>query len=75
MKDKAPKSAAGVRPVAFPAELLPDVLSHLEHFTGMGQEVHVFQGPKGGLLRRSNFRDDWMAARDAAGIPDDVHLP
>ncbi|WP_433891532.1 tyrosine-type recombinase/integrase [Streptomyces sp. CA-111067] len=74
LKDKAPKSAAGVRPVAFPAELLPDVLSHLERFAGKGQEGHVFQGAKGGLLRRSNFRDDWTAARDAAGIPADVHF-
>jgi integrase len=74
LKDKAPKSAAGVRPVAFPVELLPDVLTHLEHFAGKGQDGHVFQGPQGGLLRRSNFRDDWTMARDKAGIPDGVHF-
>lgn len=72
--DKAPKSAAGTRPVAFPAELLPDVLEHLERYAGKGANGHVFQGPQGGLLRRSNFRDDWISARGAAGIPDDVHF-
>lgn len=74
LSDKAPKSAAGVRPVAFPAELVPDVAHHLEHFAGAGQDGHVFRGPLGGLLRRSNFRDDWTAARDKAGVHAGVHF-
>ncbi|MCX5147227.1 site-specific integrase [Streptomyces sp. NBC_00320] len=74
LADKAPKSGAGVRSVAFPAELIPDVTHHLEHFAGAGQDGHVFQGPQGGLLRRSNFRDDWITARDKAGIHDGVHF-
>ncbi|MEU5219558.1 tyrosine-type recombinase/integrase [Streptomyces sp. NPDC020807] len=74
LADKAPKSAAGVRPVAFPAELVPELVRHLEHFAGTGQDGHLFQGPRGGLLRRSNFRDDWTAARAAAGVSEDVHF-
>lgn len=35
--DKAPKSAAGVRPVAFPDEILADVVEHLELYAGGGQ--------------------------------------
>ncbi|GEK00371.1 site-specific integrase [Streptomyces sp. 1-11] len=72
--DKAPKSAAGVRTVAFPAELLPDVTQHLDAYAGPGRDGHVFLGPRGGQLRRSNFRDDWIAARTKAGITADVHF-
>ncbi|MFE1267271.1 tyrosine-type recombinase/integrase [Streptomyces sp. NPDC058758] len=74
LADKAPKSAAGVRPVAFPAELVPELTHHLEHFAAAGQDGHLFQGPRGGLLRRSNFRDDWTSARAEAGVSGDVHF-
>lgn len=72
--DKAPKSAAGVRPVAFPDEILADVIEHLECYAGAGRDGHVFLGPQGGQLRRSNFRDDWIKARKDAGIAADVHF-
>lgn len=72
--DKAPKSAAGVRPVAFPDELLTDITEHVEHFAGAGRDGHVFLGPQGGRLRRSNFRDDWVKARTTAGVAADVHF-
>lgn len=72
--DKAPKSAAGVRPVAFPDELLADVPEHLERYAGAGRDGHVFLGPQGGRLRRSNFRDDWIKARTKAGLSGDVHF-
>ncbi|MFF9146169.1 tyrosine-type recombinase/integrase [Streptomyces sp. NPDC014861] len=74
LADKAPKSAAGVRPVAFPAELVPELTHHLERFAAAGQDGHLFQGPRGGLLRRSNFRDDWTTARAEAGVSGDVHF-
>ncbi|MFG2474158.1 tyrosine-type recombinase/integrase [Streptomyces fagopyri] len=72
--DKAPKSDAGVRPVAFPTELLPEVKRHLDSFAGAGRDGHVFLGPQGGRLRRSNFRDDWITARTKAGVTADVHF-
>lgn len=72
--DKAPKSDAGVRPVAFPNELLPDVTRHLDAYAGTARDGHVFLGPQGGQLRRSNFRDDWIKARTKAGITADVHF-
>ncbi|WP_371789461.1 tyrosine-type recombinase/integrase [Streptomyces albidoflavus] len=72
--DKAPKSAAGVRSVSFPAELLDAVTHHLEHFAAPGRDGHVFVGPQGGQLRRSNFRDDWVKARKAAGITAELHF-
>ncbi|MEV8425419.1 tyrosine-type recombinase/integrase [Streptomyces niveus] len=72
--DKAPKSDAGVRPVAFPTELLPDVERHLGSFAGPGRDGHVFRGPQGGWLRGSNFQDDWIDARTKAGITAAVHF-
>ncbi|MER6416526.1 tyrosine-type recombinase/integrase, partial [Streptomyces humidus] len=72
--DKAPKSAAGVRAISFPAELLDDVTGHLEQFAAPSRDGHVFVGPQGGQLRRSNFRDDWVAARKAAGVTSELHF-
>ncbi|WP_328434448.1 tyrosine-type recombinase/integrase [Streptomyces sp. NBC_00425] len=71
--DKAPKTAAGVRAISFPAELLDDVTRHLDQFAASGRDGHVFVGPQGGQLRRSNFRDDWVSARKAAGITSELH--
>ncbi|MFD4863035.1 hypothetical protein [Streptomyces atratus] len=45
--DKAPKSAAGVRPVAFPDEIPADGIEHLERSAGAGRDGHVFLGPQG----------------------------
>ncbi|WP_398698521.1 tyrosine-type recombinase/integrase [Streptomyces cellostaticus] len=47
---------------------------HLDAYAGSGRDGHVFLGPKGGRLRRSNFRDDWIKARTKAGITADVHF-
>ena len=72
--DKAPNSAAGVRAISFPAELLPEVEHHLDHYAAAGQDGHLFVGPRGGQLRRSNFRDDWIAARKKAGVTPELHF-
>ncbi|MFE5366615.1 tyrosine-type recombinase/integrase [Streptomyces mirabilis] len=72
--DKAPKSAAGVRTVSFPGELVDAITLHLEHYAAAGQDGHVFVGPQGGQLRRSNFRDDWVKARKDAGVTAELHF-
>ena len=66
---ETPKSKAGRRAVAFPAELLPELRWHLERFAAAGERGLVFVGPKGGPLRRSNFRPLWNAACEQAGVP------
>lgn len=38
-----------------------------------GDDGLVFVGPFGGRLRRSNFRDLWIKARDGVGLPG-LHL-
>ncbi|MFK0024960.1 tyrosine-type recombinase/integrase [Streptomyces sp. NPDC090798] len=72
--DKAPKSAAGVRTVSFPGELVDEITRHLEHYAAAGQDGHVCVGPQGGQLRRSNFRDDWVKARKDAGVTAELHF-
>jgi integrase len=67
---ETPKSRAGRRVVAFPAELVPELRWHLERFAETGERGLVFVGPKGAPLRRSNFRPIWHAARLAAGAPE-----
>jgi integrase len=60
---ETPKSQAGRRTVAFPAELAPEIRWHLERFAEAEERGYVFVGPKGGKLRRNNFRKIWTAAR------------
>jgi integrase len=70
LRAETPKSRAGRRRVAFPAELVPELRWHLERFAEPGQRGLVFVGPKGAALRRSNFRPIWNSARHTAGAPD-----
>ncbi|MFF3951528.1 tyrosine-type recombinase/integrase [Streptomyces sp. NPDC001902] len=60
--------------MALPSELLPDVQRHLDTYAGHGRDGHVFLGPWGGQVRRSNIRDDWIRARSRSGITADVHF-
>jgi integrase len=66
---ETPKSRAGRRTVTFPAELVPELHWHLERFALPGERGLVFAGPKGAILRWSNFRPIWNAACDQAGMP------
>jgi integrase len=63
-----PPTAAGVRWVSVPPFLLPDVVEHLEQFTGSADDQLVFTGPKGAQLRRSNFTHQWRKALGTAGM-------
>ena len=67
---ETPKSRAGRRTVAIPAELVPELRWHLERFAEPGERGLVFVGPKGAALRRSNFRPIWNTACVNAGSPD-----
>lgn len=65
---KAPKSAAGIRVVSIPKVIRSEVTAHLEEYVGADPGAVVFVGPKGGRLRRHNFRNVWLAALVKAGI-------
>ncbi|MCU7822847.1 tyrosine-type recombinase/integrase [Kitasatospora sp. DSM 101779] len=62
LKVKRPKSDAGVRPVAFPSSIVAELAEHLRWFGEDGAAGRVFVGPRGGLLRRSNFHSVWTTA-------------
>ena len=66
---ETPKSRAGRRTVAFPAELVPEIRWHLERFAEPGEPGLVFVGPQGARLRRSNFGRIWVKACAKAGAP------
>jgi integrase len=70
LRPDTPKSRAGRRIVAFPAEIAPEIRWHLERFAEPGPRGFVFVGPKGGQLRRSNFHRTWDKARTSVGLPD-----
>lgn len=70
---KAPKSAAGVRTVAFPASLSADLAAHLDTYAEPSRTGLVFTGARGGQLRRNNFRRLWLRALDETGLGD-VHF-
>ncbi|WP_328401050.1 site-specific integrase [Streptomyces sp. NBC_00390] len=67
---KAPKSAAGVRTVAFPASLSADLAAHLDTYAEPSRTGLVFTGARGGQLRRNNFRRLWLRALDETGLGD-----
>jgi len=68
--DGSTKSQAGDRTVSFPADIVPELADHLERFADPKPTGLVFIGPKGGRLRRSNFRKLWNRARGVVGLPD-----
>ena len=69
LRPDTPKSRAGRRTVAFPADLVPELRRHLDRFAEPGPNGLVFIGPKGAALRRNNFRRIWVRACAAAGAP------
>ena len=71
---KAPKSAAGRGSVAVPACLVPELRAHLDRYAEPGAAGRVFVGPKGATPRRADFAGTWARARQAAGLPEGVHL-
>jgi integrase len=68
--DGDPKSHAGTRTVSFPKDIVSELADHLERFADPKQKGLVFIGPKGGRLRRSNFRETWERARETISMPE-----
>jgi len=52
-----PKSRAGVRTVAVPAAIRPEIVKHLMTYVDPALDALVFTGPKGGALRRAHFNN------------------
>ena len=65
-----PKSDAGIRDVAIPPHLLPEIKRHLSEHVAFGRDALLFPGAHGGHLAPSALYRHFYPARDAAGRPD-----
>ncbi|MFJ5935701.1 tyrosine-type recombinase/integrase [Streptomyces sp. NPDC093071] len=65
---KQPKSSAGMRTVAIPAVIVPDLVSHLTVFAEAGPDGRIFIGAKRATPRRNHFNKLWHKACDQVGI-------
>ncbi len=65
-----PKSDAGVRTVAMPDLLKPELEAHLAEFGAPGNKGLVFCGAQGQPLRRASWYTAWYRALADAGIED-----
>ncbi len=63
-----PKSDAGRRTVALPAEALASLAAHLAQYTGPEPGAWVFTGDKGGPLREGVWQHEWARARSRLGL-------
>jgi integrase len=65
-----PKSDAGIRDVAIPPHLVPEIKRHLSEHAQFGRDGLLFPGSHGGHLAPSALYRHFYAARKAAGRPD-----
>lgn len=65
-----PKSRAGVRTVGIPKAIIPALQEHFDTYVGPQETDLVFTGPRGGILRRGNFRrgSGWAEAVGKLGV-------
>jgi integrase len=63
-----PKSDAGVRTVAIPAMLKPELEQRLATYASAGKKGLVFCGPNGQPLRRATWYSAWKRAMAGLGI-------
>jgi len=63
-----PKTDAGVRTVAIPAAILPDLAAHMDEHSVPGPEGLVIPGPGGVPFRRGTFYTEWKNATRIVGI-------
>jgi len=64
-----PKTDAGLREIALPPHVIPDLARHLAAYVGADPWSYVFTSPDGSPLRRSNFnRRVWQPACASAEI-------
>lgn len=65
-----PKSDAGVRDVAIPPHIIPQIEGHLAKFVDSKRDSLVFAAEKGGHLQPSTLYRHWYKARKVAGRDD-----
>ncbi|QYG91171.1 site-specific integrase [Iamia sp. SCSIO 61187] len=63
-----PKTDAGVRTIAIPAAILPDLAAHLEEHAAPGRDGLVIPGPGGVPFRRGTLYTEWQKVMRVVGI-------
>jgi integrase len=63
-----PKSAAGRRTVSIPRSVIEAMREHLAEYVEDDPSALVFTGPRGGVLRRGNFRKLTSWTKTVAGL-------
>lgn len=64
-----PKTAAGVRTLNIPANILPALIEHLDRFTGPEPDSRLYAAPTGRPILSRNLQRTWDKARRAIGKP------
>jgi len=67
---KAPKSRAGSRVLAVPANVLPSLQDHLDRYVGPEPDALVFTGLRGGPVTKVVLQRTWERARAKVGRTD-----
>ncbi len=65
-----PKTAAGVRTVAVPPHIIPELTLHFERWVAPTTDAPLFTERDGGPLRIYTLDRAWRRARSAVGLPD-----
>ncbi|MCV7317248.1 site-specific integrase [Mycolicibacillus parakoreensis] len=65
-----PKSDAGVRDVAIPPHIVPQIEDHLRRFVGTRKDSLIFPAANGGHMQPSTLYRHWYKARSAASRDD-----
>lgn len=65
-----PKSDAGIRDVAIPPHIIPQIEAHLSKFVGSKRDSLLFANETGGHLQPSTLYRHWYKARTAADRED-----
>jgi integrase len=67
---ETPNSGAGVRTIAIPPHIVPELKVHLYRYAGPDPGDYVFRAPQGGPLRRGRFGEHWREVREKVGLGD-----
>jgi integrase len=63
-----PKTEAGMRTLALPPPLIPELEQQLSYWALPGRDGRLFPGERGGPLRRHVWQKYWDRARHAVGL-------
>lgn len=69
-----PKSTAGIRDVAIPEAIVPELQTHLDTWSEPGRDGKVFVGPKGATPLSGNFGKLWRQALAGADVTSELHF-